>query len=107
MACTPHKSPEETREMLTDWEPCMVEFTEPMFGKRVVPGYRCKHCGALYGTAYYPPEKCWKCPPKQEMSLKPTFCTYKKDVPNCDEIDCNDCKHANSSQNIKEASKIE
>ena len=32
-------------------------------------------------------------PRKENQRLKPTACTYKKTVPNCDDIDCNDCPH--------------
>jgi hypothetical protein len=59
MACNPYRS---AKEIFEDWEPTLVEFIEPMFGKRTVPGWRCKKCGALYGCVE-PPGKCWKCPP--------------------------------------------
>ncbi len=54
MACNPYRS---AKEIFADWEPILVEFTEPMFGKRTVPGWKCKKCGALYGCVE-PPSKC-------------------------------------------------
>jgi hypothetical protein len=70
MACNPHRP---AAEILADWEPITVEFTEFMFGKRTVPGWKCKHCGALYGCVE-PPSRCWKCPKAQVSARKkPSF----------------------------------
>lgn len=88
MACIPYRP---SKEVLQDWEPCLVEFDEPMFGKRTVPGWRCKHCGALFGCVE-PPSRCWKCPPKTEQTAcvsalvspqKPEECSHfgNPDVP--------------------------
>ncbi len=50
------------KEILEKWEGILIRIENEAFTglSYSVPGWKCKKCGARYGSVY-PPSKCWKC----------------------------------------------
>lgn len=56
--------PDEAKKVLVDWEPILIRIENEAFTGLSfnVPGWKCRKCGAQFGTCGNPPGKCWKCP---------------------------------------------